>query len=74
MSIADYFGVVLAFVVGTASLIFRNRLATVAVRQHERLYGARWDPRSFRFCFGFGGIFVIAWGLFVLVGGLIWGG
>jgi hypothetical protein len=71
MSIVDYFGVVLAFAVGMVCVVFRERLAAVAVQQHARLYGARWDPRSFQFCFGIGGIIVIAWGLFVLLGALV---
>jgi hypothetical protein len=71
MTGVDYLGVALAFAVGIVCVVFRKRIAVAAVEQHARLYGARWDPRAFELCFGIGGIIVIAWGLFVLLGALV---
>ena len=71
MSPENYLGVGLALAIGIACMVFRRPMAKNAVRSHERLYGARWNPRSFEVGFTLAGIACIAWALFMLLGALV---
>jgi hypothetical protein len=73
MLLRDYVGVALALTVGVASMIWRRPIAERAIRQHRRLYGAQWDPRSFEVCLAAAGLLCILWAVFVVCGVWLWG-
>ena len=74
MSLSDYIGVTLALSIGLACIVFRKRMAISAVRSPERIFGVRYDPRSFEFGFGAGGIAFIVWAVFMVVGAFVFVG
>ncbi len=74
MLASNYIGVVLAVVVGSSCIRWRHRMAVYAVERHRRVFGARYDPRSFEFCFAGAGVFFLLWAAFVVVGAWLWGG
>jgi hypothetical protein len=59
---------VLIAVVGILLSTFRAQAARIAVRQHESLYGRRWDERVFRIWFAVGGFGFVLVGLFRVLG------
>ena len=71
MSPLDYVAVVIAMGAGLLCIRHRGRIADMAVSQHQRLYGAKWDRRSFEYPFLVGGVLLMAWAVFVVIGGFL---
>ena len=71
MSSSDYIGVVIGLLAGVLSVLYRQSLARMAVRWHERYTGRRWSLRYFEGGYFLGGLLIIAWAVLVLVGHLL---